>query len=124
MRNEKYEPIKFDSWQELVKYVTDGGEVWARNNIGQYARIVFDGKGFNCDVRGWAENTYVKKQPTLEELVSVKPRLFWVWDAHEKDKVLQLVKDVEDLPFISSDWLNHRMLSDDEIKPFLDKEPS
>ena len=26
--NEKFEPIKFDSWQELAKYVIDGGEVY------------------------------------------------------------------------------------------------
>lgn len=26
--SEKYEIIKFDSWQELAKYVIDGGEVY------------------------------------------------------------------------------------------------
>lgn len=25
MKNEKFKPIKFDSWQELAKYVIDGG---------------------------------------------------------------------------------------------------
>lgn len=124
MSNEKYEPVKFDRWQELAKYVIDGGEVWARNNIGQYARIVFDGKGFNCDVSDWVQNTYVKKQPTLEELIAIKPRLIWVWDTSESEGVLKLIKDRRSLTSLLINWNNFRMLTDDEIKQFLDKEPS
>lgn len=130
MRNEKYEPIKFNSWQELAKCVIDGGEVWARNNIGQYARIVFDGEGFNCDVRDWVENTFTKKQQTLEELIAIKPRLCWVWDSGGEEKEVALIRDVG-VPgkrryvcvgFMP--WDNAQILTDDEIKQFLDKEPS
>lgn len=59
----KYEPIKFDSWQELVKYVIDGGDVYLHD------RIIFDfiNSEFNRDFTDHLmENLYIKKQPTLE----------------------------------------------------------
>lgn len=69
--NEKYEPIKFDSWQELAKYVIDGGGVYYEKQ-----KIQCDMGQFNfvlCD--SVMNNLCTKKQLTLEELIAIKPRL-------------------------------------------------
>lgn len=55
----KYEPIKFYSWQELAKYVIDGGEVYYGND-----RIIFDfsNSEFNrAFTDHLMENLYIKK---------------------------------------------------------------
>ena len=126
MSNEKYEPIKFNSWQELAKYVIDGGEVYFQAADHKRINIGFHGAGFNCDLERVFANrdTYTRRQPTLKELIAVKPRLFWVWNGLEIHKKLRLVEDLEELQFVRVNWQNHRMLTDDEIKQFLDKEPS
>ena len=109
----KYEPIKFDSWQELAKYVIDGGEVYYDN-----LQVKFDGQKFNC----WLESAdllahlYTKKQPTLEELIAIKPRLCWVRNSVYDDKVLTIVDNYE---LLVSTWMYYEILTDDEIKQFL-----
>lgn len=128
MSNEKYEPIKFDSWQELAEYVIDGGEVYYGNN-----RIIFNFKKseFNYSFTDHLmENLFIEKQPTLEELIAIKPRLCWVWDSCDEEKEVALIRGVGVggkrlyvcVGFMS--WDNAQMLTDDEIKQFLDKEPS
>ena len=131
MRNEKYEPIEFNSWQELAKYVIDGGKIYFTALDHTYVEVCFSGAGFNCDIeRVFANrNSYIKKQPTIEELVAIKPRLCWVWDDEkDKPKEIALIKGVtESGSYESVGWLrwgNAQMLTDDEIKQFLDKEPS
>ena len=118
--NEKYEPIRFDSWQELAKYVIDGGEVYYDKK--EKVIIYFD-KELMINL-ALMDNLYTKKQPTLEELIAIKPRLCWVWD-HDND-----IRDL--LPIYSFDgsyysskrwrWNNAQMLTDDEIKQFLSGE--
>ena len=118
----KYEPIKFDSWQELAKYVIDGGEVYYEGE-----KIIFDNdySQFNYQfTEHLMSNTFIKKQQRLEELIAIKPRLCWVWD-HDND-----IRDL--LPIYSFDgsyysskrwrWNNAQMLTDDEIKQFLSGE--
>ena len=115
--NEKFEPIKFDSWQELAKFVIDGGEVYYDKK--EKVIIDFD-RELMINLR-LMDSLYIKKQPTLEELIAIKPRLCWVWD-HDND-----IRDL--LPIYSFDgsyysskrwrWNNAQMLTDDEIKQFL-----
>lgn len=112
--NEKYEPIKFDSWQELAKYVIDGGEVYYEGE-----KIVFDNdySQFNYQfTEHLMSNTFIKKQPTLEELIAIKPRLCWVRNSFCDDKVLIMVDNYE---LLVSTWMYYEMLTDDEIKQFL-----
>ena len=124
--NEKYEPIKFESWQELAKYVIDGGEVYYDNEIKGFVRINFNGVGFGIGIEKIFDcrNLYIKKQPTLEELIAIKPRLCWVWDYDLKRfAVIVLCGDYGD-GFKFQDingvrWKNAQMLTDDEIKQFL-----
>ena len=118
--NEKFEPIKFDSWQELAKFVIDGGEVYYDKK--EKVIIDFD-RELMINLR-LMDSLYIKKQPTLEELIAIKPRLCWVWD-HDND-----IRDL--LPIYSFDgsyysskrwrWNNAQMLTDDEIKQFLNGE--
>ena len=122
----KYEPIKFDSWQELAKYVIDGGEVYFKAFQNKYLKITFNGTQFdtNIDILHKDRELFTKKQQTLEELIAIKPRLCWVWD-HDND-----IRDL--LPIYSFDgsyysskrwrWNNAQMLTDDEIKQFLNGE--
>ena len=73
--NEKYESIKFDSWQELAKFVIDGGEVYYEGE-----KIIFDDdySQFNYQFTEHLMNhLFIKKQQTLEELIAIKPRLCW-----------------------------------------------
>lgn len=121
---EKYEPIKFNSWQELAKYVIDGGKVYFKALDRNYIKVCFSGAGFNCDVeRVFAgRDTYIKKQPTLEELIAIKPRL-----CRAGRRVALIVNAGSIGGFVGDDgeWFNTvEMLTDDEIKQFLDKEPS
>lgn len=116
----KYEPIKFDSWQELAKYVIDGGEVYYDD-----VRLVFcfETSEFNYSFTEHVmNNLYTKKQPALEELIAIKPRLFWAWDISETEGVLKLIKDLKALRSLLNNWRNYRMLTDDEIKQFLSGE--
>ena len=75
----KYEPIKFDSWRGLAKYVIDGGKVYYHEN----QEIKCERGIFNFELTdNVMNNIYTKKQqPELEELIAIKPRLCWVWDS-------------------------------------------
>ena len=123
--NEKFEPIKFDSWQELAKYVIDGGECFVLFN-GEYKIVKFDGMQFNWNLL--INKFYIKKQPTLEELIAIKPRLCWVWDKVESNKSIKVVYDYNKgsycpyLLFNNVGFVNAQMLTDDEIKQFLNGE--
>ena len=119
----KYEPIKFDSWQYLAKYVIDGGEVY----VDCQWRIKFSGVGFNCDIKiiFSNKNLYIKKQQTLEELIAIKPRLCWVLSCDKKTKiVVEIAKTKDGYYFTKSGgfWHDVQMLTDDEIKQFLSGE--
>lgn len=124
-----YEKVHFDNWRDLAKAVIDGDELFVKNNVGQYFRLSFDGECFNCKLKQWVENVYIKKQPTLEELIAIKPRLCWVWDSHDNmEREVALIKSVDVdgerkydcVGFMS--WDNAQMLTDDEIKQFLNGE--
>lgn len=121
--NEKYEPIKFDSWQELAKYVIDGGEVYYDNEIKGFVRINFNGVGFGIDIEKIFDcrNLYIKKQPTLEELIAIKPRLCWVWDYIDTKKEVVRINKIENGNYYNNrcSWSRAQMLTDDEIKQFL-----
>ena len=117
MTSEKYEPIKFDSWQELAKFVIDGGEVY-------YGRIKikFEDSQFNVHFEDELMNhLFIKKQPTLEELIAIKPRLCWVWDRNDQIKAVSSIIRFDGVHYNSQRcfWTNAQMLTDDEIKQFL-----
>ena len=118
--NEKFEPIKFDSWQELAKYVIDGGEVYYDKK--EKVIIDFD-KELMINLR-LMDSLYIKKQPTLEELIAIKPRLCWV--CYKNKKFLRLILNVDEFGFFVDDngcaYDNSQMLTDDEIKQFLNGE--
>jgi len=123
---EKYELIKFDSWQELAKYVIDGGEVYVYFND-EYKLVKFNGMQFNWNLT--INDFYTKKQPSLEELIAIKPRLCWVWDNHEEYHYIRIITAIinnnNTRNFISRDgeiWDNAQTLTDDEIKQFLSGE--
>ena len=129
--NEKYEPIKFDSWQELAKYVIDGGEVYFKAFQNKYLKVTFNGTQFdtNLDILHKDRELFIKKQPTLEELIAIKPRLCWVWDNHEEYHYIRIITAIinnnNTRNFISLDgeiWDNAQTLTDDEIKQFLSGE--
>jgi len=128
--NKKFEPIKFDSWQELAKYVIDGGEVYFAEFDETKEKIMFhDHRAFNCNINEISryEVLYTKKQQTLEELIAIKPRLCWVWDNDLKRfAVVVLCGDYgEGFKFQDINgvrWKNAQMLTDDEIKQFLSDE--
>lgn len=124
--NEKYELIKFNSWQELAKYVIDGGEVYYDNEIKGFVRINFNGVGFGIDIEKIFDcrNLYMKKQPTLEELIAIKPRLCWVWDNDVDNKEVVRINKIENNIYYNNRWWwrNAKMLTDDEIKQFLSDE--
>ena len=112
MTSEKYEPIKFDSWQELAKFVIDGGDVYYEGE-----KIIFDDdySQFNYQFTEHLMNhLFIKKQPTLEELIAIKPRLCWVWD-NGHDKHVEAINSVSERHLYD----NAQMLTDDEIKQFL-----
>lgn len=84
----------------------------------------FDGKHFNVWIGAddVMNNLYTKKQPTLQELIAIKPRLCWVWDKNEEKREIAAVKDMEDGRYKAIGWLcwdNAKMLTDDEINKFL-----
>lgn len=113
----KYEPIKFDSWQELAKYVIDGGEVYYG-----CIKIKFDGMKFNHALNeSILDRFYVKKQPALEELIAIKPRLCWVF--YKNKKFLRVIVNIDEHGFFIDDngctYDSAQMLTDDEIKQFL-----
>ena len=118
--NEKYEPIKFETWQELAKFVIDGGEVY----FNEKTKISFDvdESSFNFVFTDHLRNNlYIKKQPTLEELIAIKPRLCWVWDCDDEKKAVSSIVSVDSQHYRSqrSFWKKAQMLTDDEIKQFL-----
>ena len=122
MTSEKYEPIKFDSWQELAKYVIDGGEVYYEGE-----KIIFDDdySQFNYQFTEHLMNhLFIKKQPTLEELIAIKPRLCWV--CYKNKKFLRVIVNIDEHGFFIDDngctYDNSQMLTDDEIKQFLSGE--
>lgn len=115
----KYEPIKFDSWQELAKYVIDGGEVYYEGE-----KIVFDNdySQFNYQfTEHLMSNTFTKKQLKLEELIAIKPRLCWVF--YKNKKFLKVIVNIDEHGFFVDSsgctYDNAQMLTDDEIKQFL-----
>lgn len=126
----EYEKVYFEKWQDLAKAVIDCSEIYFKVLDYGYYKISFNGNGFNCDVgrvfRTWG--TYIKKQPTLEELIAIKPRLCWVWDGEDKEREVALIKSTNIdgrrryvcISFMS--WDNAQMLTDDEIKQFLNGE--
>lgn len=126
MNNEKYEPIKFDRWQELAKHVIDGGEVYVRDGF-TTIKIYFDGIRFGIKIndKEYMDKLFIKKQPTLEELIAIKPRLCWVWDNVKNNKSIKVVYDYNkksDHPYLlwnNVGFINAQMLTDDEIKQFL-----
>lgn len=119
MNNEKYEPIKFETWQELAKFVIDGGEVY----FNEETKISFDVDEslFNFVFTDHLRNNlYIKKQPTLEELIAIKPRLCWC--VYAGRKFIKLITGYDDGEFISDNGIrydNAQMLTDDEIEQFL-----
>lgn len=116
METNRYEPIKFDSWQELAKYVIDGGKVYYHEN----QEIKCDRGIFNFELTdNVMENLYIKKQLTLEELIAIRPRLCWVRNSVCDDKVLIIVDNYE---LLVSTWMYYEILTDDEIKQFLNGE--
>lgn len=118
MTTEKYEQINFDTWQELAKYVIDGGEVYYG-----HIKIKFEDSQFNVHFEDeLMSNLYIKKQPTLEELIAIKPRLCWVWDdSDDQRKSVSSIIGFDGKHYRSQRcwWLNAQMLTDDEIKQFL-----
>lgn len=123
--SDKYEPIKFNSWQELAKYVIDGGDVYYKSlHDGSYIKIMFIDNGFNCLIRGLAGDSvckiFTKKKSTLEELIAIKPRLCWVKSGGRR--YLKLIISADRGGYCSDNALvydNAQMLTDDEIKQFL-----
>lgn len=112
---EQYEPIKFETWQELAKYVIDGGEVYYCGD-----RVIFDedyAKFSHQFSEHVMDNLYTKKQPTLEELIAIKPRLCWVCNAFGEDKTVIEIVEVRKDGFYSKleiGWREAQMLTDDE----------
>ena len=120
MTSEKYEPIKFDSWQELAKFVIDGGEVYCNGE-----QITCDEEGFNFILNDAVlDGCRIKKQPTLEELIAIKPRLCWVWDNDVDKKEVVRINEIRNNCYHNNRcwWHNAQMLTDDEIKQFLNGE--
>ena len=78
------------------------------------ADIVFSNKNY----------LYTKKQPTLEELIAIKPRLCWVWDNKSNNRYIRVVECVFNGYYRtgSIEYDNAQMLTDDEIKQFLNGE--
>ena len=118
MKNEKFKPIKFDSWQELAKYVIDGGEVY----YDKKEKVIID---FDKELMinlALMDNLYTKKQPTLEELIAIKPRLCWVLSSDKKTKIIVEITEIKDGYYFTKSggfWHDVQMLTDDEIKQFL-----
>lgn len=61
--NEEYEKIDFKTWQELAKFVIDGGEVYIIIPSGEFEQIVFDNDlcEFNVFLRALVDKCYTKK---------------------------------------------------------------
>lgn len=121
--NEKYEPIKFETWQELAKFVIDGGEVYFRKEKVEFDCMEYEFSHYLTE--NLMDNLYIKKQPTLEELIAIKPRLCWVWDNIKNSKSIKVVYNFNknsDHPYLlwnNVGFINAQMLTDDEIKQFL-----
>lgn len=115
----KYEPIKFDSWRELAKYVIDGGEVYFKAFQNKYLKVTFNGTQFdtNVEVLYKDRELFTKKQSILQELIAIKPRLCYVWD-DGNDKHVEAISDTSEIYLYD----NAQMLTDDEIKQFLSGE--
>lgn len=122
----KYEPIKFNSWQELAKCVMDGGEVYYEPIPNNRRKIYFSGNSFNCDIERVFSNwdTCIKKQQTLKELLKIRPRLCWVWDnTMFKPREIALITGIseggryEAIGYLK--WDNAKLLTDIEIKNIL-----
>ena len=122
----EYEKVYFEKWQDLAKAVIDGREFFVKNNVCQYFRLSFDGESFNCKLEQWVENVYIKKQPTLEELIAIKPRLCWGsgWSDF-REKHLVIITGMNGDYYEGADgtiWSNVKLVSYDEIKQFLNGE--
>lgn len=127
MESNKYEPIEFDTEIDVIKHFVNIGDLYVINN-GEYEKLEFKRNKFNWDPG--LNDFYTKKQPTLEELIAIKPRLCWVWDScnDNAEREVALIKSVGDgkrrryvcVGFMS--WDNAQMLTDEEIKQFLSGE--
>lgn len=120
-----YEKVYFDKWQDLAKAVIDGGEFYIKNALGNHSKIEFDGRIFNYHLRSWVDDLYIKKQPTLAELIAIKPRLCWVWDGPGDLRIVRVIDSFKKCRYYSGPscwWDNAQMLTDDEIKQFLNGE--
>jgi len=62
--NEEYEKIEFKTWQELAKFVIDGGEAYIIIPSGEFEKITFNESvySFNVLLRSWVDKCYTKKQ--------------------------------------------------------------
>ena len=128
--NNEYEKIEFKTWQELAKFVIDSGEVYALDGYaldgrGDFKQITFsaDNFKFNVFLDVFLNNCYTKKQKTIEELIAIKPRLCRVWDDIIECKGIDVINRVTNEHYKfrgkSCGWKHAEMLTDDEIKEFL-----
>lgn len=121
--NEEYEKIEFKTWQDLAKFVIDGGEVYGKYRDGSYRPILFNGIEFTEHVEVFFKYCYTKKQQTIEGLIKIKPRLCRVWDDIIECNGIDIINSVtnENYKFRgkSCGWKNAEMLTDEEIKEFL-----
>lgn len=112
---EQYEKKEFADWRELAKFVIDGGEVYDCEK----EKLEFDfvnSRFVFIFTENLMQNLYIKKQPSLEELLKIKPRLCRVGE-----NILAIYScknnvfyDIEGFGFNDA-----KMLSDEEIKQFL-----
>ena len=58
--NEEYEKIEFKTWQDLAKFVIDGGEVYGKYRDGSYRPILFNGIEFTEHVEVFFKYCYTK----------------------------------------------------------------
>ena len=100
----------------------DGGEVYFAKE-----KIKFDEKEYSFSHyldNDLMDNLFIKKQPTLEELIAIKPRLCWVLDYDGEEK--SIIEIVEKNKYYYNRrgtlWKHAQMLTDDEIKQFLNGE--
>lgn len=68
--------ITFEETDEKVNDLC--GRHWVKVVEKCWRMICFDGTGFNYDISDCLDDLYIKKKPTLAELIAIKPRLCWV----------------------------------------------
>ena len=96
----EYEKVYFDKWQDLAKAVIDGGEIYFFKAFDdKYIKITLSDASFCVDLSVIFNDRdfYIKKQPTLQELIAIKPRLCWVWDDDINYKYIRDVNNYNDV---------------------------